>query len=253
MKRNYVAAAFALAFIVGTAALATAETKDWKPTLAKIDALGSFKDSDFSAEVTIVSVKPGEDDTTIVARYFRRDVTDQFTIVMMKPDNQKGQGYFSTDKDLWFYDPESRKFAYSSLKDSFQDTDAQNSDFSTSSYEKDYDVTESAEVKLGSFDTYALTLVANSKTVSVAKRKIWIRKDNYLPLKEEHYSVSGRLMRTIAIPKYQTVNGRFVPVTELIVDNLKQGEKTQLTLANVSITKLPDSVFTKEYLERVNQ
>jgi outer membrane lipoprotein-sorting protein len=253
MNRNFMAGALAAALIAGAATTAAAETKDWKPTLAKIDALGSFKDSDFSAEVTIVSVKPGEDDTTIVARYFRRDVTDQFTIVMMKPDNEKGQGYFSTGDDLWFYDPESRKFAYSSLKDSFQDTDAQNSDFSSSSYEKDYDVTESSEAKLGSFDTYALTLVANAKSVPVAKRKIWIRKDNYLPLKEEHYSVSGRLMRTIAIPKYQTVNGRFVPVTELIVDNLKQGEKTQLTLANVSITKLPDAVFTKEYLERVNQ
>jgi len=250
MKRGFLLVA---AMLVAAVSLAGAQAKDWKPVLAKIDALSSFKDSDFSAEVTIVSVKPGEDDTTIVARYFRRDENEKFTIIMLKPDNQKGQGYFSVGDDLWFYDPESRKFAYSSLKDSFQDTDAQNSDFSSNSYEKDYDVTESGEAKLGAFDTYALTLVANSKTVAVAKRKIWIRKDNYLPLKEEHYSVSGRLMRTIAIPKYQTVNGRFVPVTELIVDNLKPGEKTQLSLGNVSISKLPDAVFTKEYLERVNQ
>ncbi|HNY21238.1 MAG TPA: outer membrane lipoprotein-sorting protein [Treponemataceae bacterium] len=252
MKRTKrIIAALCLA-LCACAALA-AETKDWKKVLAVMDALGSFKETDFAAEVTIVSVKPGEDDTTYVVRYFRRDKDEKFTMVMLKPDTQKGQGYFSVGDDLWFYDPESRKFAFSSLKDSFQDSDAQNSDFSTSSYEKDYDVTESSETKLGNFEVYQLTLVANSKSVPVAKRKVWIRKDNYLPLKEEHYSVSDRLMRTIAIPKYQTVSGRFVPVTELIVDNLKKGEKTQLTLANVSITKLPDAVFTKEYLERVNK
>lgn len=253
MKRGLYRLALAMCLLVSVAAVAAAETGDWKPVLAKMDALSTFKDSDFSAEVTIVAVKPGEDDITYVVRYFRRDKSESFTMVMLKPDSQKGQGYFSVGDDLWFYDPESRKFAYSSLKDSFQDSDAQNSDFASSSYEKDYDVTESGEGKLGSFDVYTLTLVANSKTVPVAKRKIWIRRDNYLPLKEEHYSVSGRLMRTIAIPKYQTVNGRFVPVTELIVDNLKPGEKTQMTLNNVSISNLPDSVFTKEYLERVNK
>jgi len=253
MKRGFCRFVFTLCLIAVTASFAAAETKDWKPVLAKMDALSTFKDSDFSAEVTIVAVKPGEDDTTYVVRYFRRDKSDSFTMIMLKPDSQKGEGYFSIGDDLWFYDPESRKFAYSSLKDSFQDSDAQNSDFSSSSYEKDYDVTESGEGKLGSFDVYTLTLVANSKIVPVAKRKVWIRKDNYLPLKEEHYSVSGRLMRTIAIPKYQTINGRFVPLTELIVDDLKPGEKTQITINNVSISNLPDSVFTKEYLERINK
>lgn len=226
---------------------------DWHQVLTRIDELGSFEDSDFSAEITVVSQKPGEDDSSMVARYFRRDSEKKFMIVMLKPDTQKGQGYFSAGDDLWFYDPESRKFAYSSLKDSFQDSDAQNSDFSSSDLAGDYTVTEGAETKLGSFDVYLLNLVAKTRTVSVAQRKIWIRKDNYLPLKEEHYSVSGRLMRTIAYPKYQTVSGKYVPLAILIVDNLKQGEKTQISFASPSVSRLPDSVFSKEYLERVNK
>jgi len=89
--------------------------------------------------------------------------------------------------------------------------------------------------------------------VPVAKRKLWIRKDNLLVLKEEHYSVSDRLMRTIAYPKYQTVNGKFVPASMLILDNLKPGEKTQVTFAAPSVSRLPDTVFNKEYLQRVNK
>lgn len=230
-----------------------AETPDWTKILTRIDEMGDFENSDFSAEITVVSQKPGEVDSSIIARYFRRDSEDKFTIVLLKPDVQKGQGYFSAGDDLWFYDPESRKFAYSSLKDSFQDSDAQNSDFSSSTLAEDYNVSDSSEGKLGPNEVWIATLTAKTKTVPVAKRKMWIRKDNLLVLKEEHYSVSDRLMRTIAYPKYQSVSGKFVPASMLILDNLKQGEKTQITFASPSVSKLPDTVFNKEYLQRVNQ
>ncbi len=243
----------ALFFALIAVAYIGAETPDWGKILTQIDEMGDFDNNDFSAEITVVSQKPGKDDETIVARYFRRDSEKKFTIVLLKPDIQKGQGYFSAGDDLWFYDPESRKFAYSSLKDSFQESDAQNSDFSSSTLGADYTVTESGEAKLGASEVWVVTLMAKNRTVPVAKRKLWIRKDNLLVLKEEHYSVSDRLMRTIAYPKYQTVSGKFVPASMLILDNLKPGEKTQVTFIAPSVTRLPDTVFNKEYLQRVNK
>jgi hypothetical protein len=39
----------------------------------------------------------------------------------------------------------------------------------------------------------------------------------------------------------------------LEIDNVKVGNKTQITFKDVSVARLPDSVFTKTYLERVNQ
>ena len=238
---------------LGTITSLSAQTPDWTKILTRIDEMADFENNDFSAEITVVSQKPKEDDSTMVARYFRRDSEKKFTIVLLKPEIQKGQGYFSAGDDLWFYDPESRKFAYSSLKDSFQDSDAQNSDFSSSSLAEDYTVTTSSDAKLGSNEVYMATLMAKDRTVPVPKRIMWIRKDNFLVLKEEHYSLSDRLMRTIAYPKYQTVNGKFVPASMLILDNLKPGEKTQITFAGPSVSKLPDTVFNKEYLQRVNQ
>lgn len=231
-----------------------AENPDWTKILSRIDLMGDFENSDFSAEITIVSQKPEEkDNSTMVAKYFRRDSEKKFTIVLLKPNIQKGQGYFSAGDDLWFYDPESRKFAYSSLKDSFQDSDAQNSDFSSSSLAEDYTVSESTEAKLGVNDVWVASLRAKDRTVPVANRKIWVRKDNLLVLKEEHYSVSDRLMRTIYYPKYQSVSGKYVPESMLIIDNIKIGEKTQITFSTPSVSTLPDTVFNKEYLQRVNK
>jgi len=232
---------------------AGAQTPDWKTLLADVDRSTSFENGDFSALITVVSTKPGEDNSVIEARYFRRDKAKLFAILIQKPAVQKGQGYLQDNNNLWFYDPESRKFAFTSLRESFQDSDAQNSDFSTSTLAADYRVDAGTEARLGANDVWILDLSASSVTVPVAKRKLWIRKSDRLVLKEEHYSVSGRLIRTIAIPKYQTVAGRFVPVSMLIVDNLKAGEKTQITFGEVSVSKLPDEVFTKAFLERMSR
>jgi hypothetical protein len=49
------------------------------------------------------------------------------------------------------------------------------------------------------------------------------------------------------------VAGRFIPSRMLFVDELREGEKTQVTIKDASVAALPDSVFTKAYLERVNR
>jgi len=249
MKRKY-SLTIALAF---ASALAFAQAPDWDKVLTHIDAMGNFENGDFSAEITVVTSKPGEENDVIVARYFRRDKAKQMVIVILKPEVQKGQAYLEQDDNLWFYDPESRKFAFSSFKDRFSDSGAQNSDFSSSSLHLDYRVESSGDEKLGKFDVWSVVLLAKDKSVAVPKRKLWIRKDNDLVLKEEQYSLSDRLLRTIAIPSYQSVSGHFVPVMMLEIDDVKVGDKTQITFKDVSVAKLPDSVFSKSYLERVNQ
>jgi outer membrane lipoprotein-sorting protein len=233
--------------------MASAEVPDMAKVLQRIDEMSNFEGGDFSSEITVVTSKPGEENEVIVARYFRRDKAKQMVLVILKPDVQKGQAYLALGDDIWFYDPESRKFAFSSFKDRFSDSGAQNSDFSSSQLHEDYDV-ESAEAgKLGKNEVWVAVLKAKDKTVAVPKRKLWIQKESNLVLKEEQYSLSDRLLRTLYIPNYQKVSSSFVPAMMLEVDNVKIGEKAQITFKDPSVSKLPDNVFTKAYLERVSQ
>jgi outer membrane lipoprotein-sorting protein len=242
-----------LAVLAAAAAALSAQTPDWPRILARIDEMTSFENNDLSATITVVTTRPGEENKVIQARYFRRDNDKKFVLLILKPEIQKGQGYLAIDENLWFYDPESRKFAFSSLKDRFSDSGAQNSDFSSSKLHKDYTVQTWTEEKLGKFEVWAVVLKSNDNSVAVPKRKLWIRRDNQLVLKEEQYSLSDRLLRTLAIPSYQTVSGRFVPLQMLSIDNVKVGERAQITFKEPSVSRLPDSIFTKSYLERVNQ
>lgn len=235
------------------AAMLCAAEPDFQAMLAEIDELGNFTDMDFSCVYTIVSDKPGEDRSVTQARLFRRDDQDQFVLLILQPQVQRGQGYLRVDDNVWFYDPESRKFEKSTLRDNVQDSDAQNSDFNRNSLSEDYDVTAWEEGTLGKFSVYILDLKARHSDVSYDRIKIWVRQDVPIILKEEDYSVSNRLMRTALFPKYTVVGEKYLPSRALIVDELNTGEQTQFSMKDATTATIPDYVFTKAYLERVNQ
>ncbi|TFG58383.1 MAG: outer membrane lipoprotein-sorting protein [Spirochaetales bacterium] len=225
---------------------------DFQAMLKEIDDLGNFEGKDFSCIYTIVAEKPGEDVDVTQARMFRRDTTDQFVLLIMKPDAKRGQGYLQADENVWFYDPESRKFEKSTIRENIQESDAQNSDIKTNTLSVDYTVVQSREGKLGDFSVYILDLAAKHQDVSYDKIKVWIRKDKTIILKEEDYSVNNRLMRTLLFPNYITVDGKYTPSKVLIIDELNTGEKTQLTMKDASVSPIPDYVFTKSYIEKVS-
>jgi outer membrane lipoprotein-sorting protein len=228
--------------------------------LVKVDSLVSYYGIDFSAEYTIVQEKPGQGLSTTVAGIFRRDSSETFVIVIMEPSISKGQGYLKQGKTLWFYDPESRYFNTTSNADRFQNTNARNSDFTRSTLSEDYKVTAGEDVTLGRFKCRLLTLEAVTKDVTYPKMKVWISEDGLLR-KTEDYSLSGQLLRTSAIPDYHQISGRYVPKQILFVDALQgaiingkfMNEKTQITISRPSFGKVADSVFSKTFLESVNQ
>jgi len=90
--------------------------------------------------------------------------------------------------------------------------------------------------------------------------KVWISEDGLLR-KSEDSSLSGQLLRTTAIPDYYQLGGRYVPKQILFVDALRGAlingsfvnEKTQISIAKPSFSKIADSVFSKTFLETVNQ
>lgn len=243
----------AAAILLGVTPAPLAAEPDFGKMLKEIDELGNFDDRDFSCVYTMVSEKPGEDVSLTQVRLFRRDSKEQFLLLILKPEAQRGQGYLQIDEVVWFYDPESRKFEKSTLKETIQDSDTQNSDLDRSALSEDYEVVDWAEGTLGSFEVYILDLEANTTDVSYDKLKLWVRKDVPIILKEEDYSVNNRLMRTTFFPNYVTLAERYLPSRALIIDELNPGEKTQITMKDATVADIPDYVFTKAYLERVNE
>jgi outer membrane lipoprotein-sorting protein len=248
-----------LIVITGISAQAGSANSD-QALLARVDALVSYFDTDFSAEYTIVQDKPGQARTTTVAGIFRRDSREQYVIVIMEPLISRGQGYLKEGRTLWFYDPQSRRFNTTSSADRFQNTNARNSDFTRSTLAQDYRIVSGENVQLGRFNCRLLTLEAITTEVTYPRMKVWICENNLLR-KTEDLSLSGQLLRTSAIPDYYNIGGRFVPRQILFVDALRGAvingtfvnERTQITITKPSFGRLADSIFSKTFLETVSR
>jgi hypothetical protein len=233
---------------------------DFKAMLKTVDGLVSFTDTDFSAEYKVEQFKPGEGTSVTSAAMFRRDKDEKYLILILDPPADKGKGYLKIGPNMWVYDPVARRFDFTSSKERFQNSNARNSDFTRSTYSSDYDIVSAKQEQLGKFQCWVVDLKANNDQVSFPRCKIWISEDN-LVRKTEDYSLSGQLMRTRAIPSYQKIGERYVPVMLLIVDNLRgktiggkfQNEYTRLTISKPSLTSLPDSIYTQAYLEKVSK
>ncbi|MBU0935662.1 MAG: outer membrane lipoprotein-sorting protein [Spirochaetes bacterium] len=230
----------------------TAAEPDFQEMLRKIDDMGNFADSDFYAEYTLTSQKPGEPVAVTKAQMFRRDRNEQFVFIILEPQEDSGKGYLKVDDNVWIYDPQSRAFNHSSLKEEIQNTDTKNSDLTSSSLAEDYTVTRSAEGTLGAFPVWILELTARNNEVSYAKIIIWVHKASSLILKEEDYSVSNRLLRTVAYSSYMKVGDKFLPGVITQVDNVAIGERTIVQMANPSVAVIPNDRFTKSFLERAS-
>jgi outer membrane lipoprotein-sorting protein len=239
------------ALMVMAAATAGAQSPDFAGMLKSVDRNGSFTKLDYSAVFTIVTQKPGEKDSVIQVRLFRRDDHDQIVWIMQKPEAQKGQGFLKVDENIWMYDPESGKFSHSTMKEQIQNSKAKSSDLKRASYVDDYDIATTAEAQLGKYPVWIITLKAKNNEVSYPTLKLSIRKDKPLILKEEDFSLSDRLMRTVYYPPtYIEIAGKTVSSQMLIVDELNKGEKSQLTISDVSVAQLPDATFSKAFLSQ---
>ena len=79
----------------------------------------------------------------------------------------------------------------------------------------------------------------------------WVGQTNYRPYKAEFYSLSDRLLKTCTYENYKPMAGRERP-TRLVMQNaLAKDEESVLEYSNMRVRDLPDRMFTKDYLKRL--
>ena len=209
---------------------------------------------DYSATISLEVEKPGRPKEHLQYKIFDRTDSKLMTIVQLFPEADKGKGYLRNDDNIWSYDPISRKFTHTSIKEAIGDSDIKLDDVEQSKqrWRNNYEVEAYEQGTLGKYPVHIITLKAKTSEPSYAKSKYYVRTDIALILKEEDFSGSDRLMRTILIPKYSKVPAGYVGTQMIIRDELNKGEQTQQVVSDLTFDALPDKIFTKAYLEGLN-
>ncbi len=225
----------------------------------------AFYGTDFKGFYSVVYEKPGEGKSVTEAIMYRRDSENKWTILITGPAKDRGKGYLQYDNNVWFYDPADRRFTFTSARDKFQNTNANNSDFAPQYYYRDYSIESSEETLLGKLECVMFVLKAKVSNVDYPELHLWVTKNDGLVRKKEDYSLSGQKVRTTYVPSYQIVqNGtknNSIPTKMLIVDEFRKkkigekvyNEKTQITISNITFATVGNSVYTKPYLEAMSE
>ena len=99
---------------------------------------------------------------------------------------------------------------------------------------------------------HVLELVAAARGVTYPKVVYWVRADNHHPHKAEFYAVSGRLLKTCTYENFEKLGGQVRPTRLVMTDAVKTGDQSTLDYSELELRELPDRMFTKDYMKRLD-
>lgn len=167
-----------------------------------------------------------------------------------EPVSERGQTILMRGRDLWIFMPSVSQPIRLSLSQRLTGQVA-NGDIARANFTGDYHPELLRNETIDSENYYVLELIGIDRTVTYQKVLLWVNQSNYRPYKAEFYSVSGRLLKTSRYENFDNVLGEIRPTRIVMEDALKSGEVSTLDYSNMKLRDLPDKLFTKDYLKRL--
>ncbi|MDP3872635.1 MAG: outer membrane lipoprotein-sorting protein [Pseudomonadota bacterium] len=231
------------AFLVAQPAFA----QDAASIVEKADTI-RFPREAFQVEVSITSKSSSGEEF----RKFRilSKGSSNTIIQTMEPASERGQILLMKERDLWAFLPTVSQPVRLSLAQRLTGQVA-NGDLARANFSGDYTPRLIGVEKIDGADHHALELTAVDRSVTYARVLYWVRVSNGAPHKAEFYSLSGKLLKTCVYDEYKTLGGKLRPTRLVMQDALREGDQSVLEYSALQLRELPDKIFTKEYLKKV--
>jgi hypothetical protein len=173
------------------------------------------------------------------------------TVVMTtEPASERGQIMLMKSRDLWIFLPAVSQPVRLPLAQRLTGAVA-NGDLARANFAGDYKPQLLRTEKIDGEPMYVLELIAVDRSVTYHRVLYWVRQSNSWPHKAEFYSLSERLLKTCLYQKYERLAGRMRPTRLTMQDALRAGEESVLDYSDMKLRDLPDKIFTKDYLKRL--
>jgi outer membrane lipoprotein-sorting protein len=233
------------------AAVAEDEPKTVAELLERIDRQMTFDTRSASATMRIVTP---EETREKELKLFARGQEDSF-IVFLKPDRDKGTKMLKLQGQLWIYFPRTEKDMKISghmLRQSLMGSDFSYEDLTENrKLLEDYDGELLPPQDIDGEPCYVVHLTEKTPGHSYPERKIWVSKKTSLPLREERYAKTGRLLKALRFGDVQKLEDRYYPALFVMEDKLKEGTRTELVMKDLKFKiQVPEEIFDKRNLRR---
>lgn len=252
---------YATALVLATTAamLATpAGAQETKADLTEAQALEILKTADhirfptegFQVDIAITSQRA---DQTIESRKYQvlSKGNDKTVVIVTEPASERGQTMLMSGRDLWVFLPSVSQPVRLSLAQRLTGQVA-NGDLARANFAGDYTPkllrTEMIDGELHN----VLELTAVDRSVTYQRVLYWVKQKNSYPHKAEFYSVSMRLLKTCKYENFKAMAGKVRPTRLVMIDSIRAGETSVLEYDAMKLRDLPDKIFTKDYLKKLD-
>ncbi|MGL1833269.1 outer membrane lipoprotein-sorting protein [Rhodocyclaceae bacterium SMB388] len=227
---------------------ATASDDLARELVERADAVRFPRDS-FQTDITVTNFSDGAAGDQRKYRVLSRG-NDNTIVLTMEPASERGQALLMRGRDLWVFMPNVSQPVRLSVAQRLTGQVA-NGDLARANFAGDYIPRLIDTDTIDGRNARVLELTADGRGVTYAKVKYWVADDNDQPLKAEFYALSGRLLKTTRYEDYRELAGQIRPTRLVMEDALKQGEVSIMTYDAMALRDLPERMFTREYLRRL--
>ena len=174
----------------------------------------------------------------------------------LSPPREKGTKMLKLGDKLWTYSPQTDRVIQISghmLRQSVMGSDMSYNDMMEDRPLIElYEATLEGSVEIDGRGHWIMLLEAKVKGLSYPKRRAWIDKEYLLPMKEELYAKSGKLLKTSTMDGIKKVQGRWFPSRFVFKDELKRNSKgTEWIIDEIEFNKtIPARRFSKALLRK---
>jgi outer membrane lipoprotein-sorting protein len=174
----------------------------------------------------------------------------------LSPPREAGTKMLKLGDKLWTYSPQTDRVIQISghmLRQSVMGSDISYNDMMEDRPLMDlYEATLEGSVEIDGRDHWIMLLTAKVKGLSYPMRRAWIDKEYLLPMKEELYAKSGKLLKTSTMDGIKKVQGRWFPSRFVFKDELKRNSKgTEWVIDEIEFDiDIPESRFSKALLRK---
>lgn len=170
---------------------------------------------------------------------------DKSFAVILSPPREKGRQMLKLGDTVWSYLPSVKKSIRVSGRGSFMGGDFENNDVLRLDLIGDYTYEIIEELP----DQYVLGLKGKDLSLSYAKIKMWVRKDNYQPVKQEYFTLTDKLIKSTFYQNTKDFNGLKRPSKMIMQSALNPKQKTILELIKFEGgVKNPSRIFRRSNL-----
>lgn len=182
---------------------------------------------------------------------------DKTFIRILSPAKEAGVTSLRINTNMWNYLPKVErviKIPPSMMLQPWMGSDYTNDDLvKESSIVYDYTHSILGEDKIGADTAYKIELLPKPRApVTWGKLIFWIRKDDFVPLREEFYAEHSKLIKVMEYSEIKQMSDRSIPTIWSMTSSIKNGHKTIIEIREIVYNQpLDENIFTLGNLKSV--